>query len=449
MVWQDFMFGNDWQPGTYGFENNVEKEAGDQVRRLRRHPSIVLWSGNNETEIAFHWMDRDKLPSDVRLQMWQDYLTLFHGVLARTIARLDPELPYWPSSPSADLEPTSPAFASGDEHIWDVWHGRVPFSTYETHHPRFVSEYGFQSFPDIRTIETFTTPEDRTSIFTPVMLAHQKNNEGNSLIREYMLRDYSEPKDFDSFLYVSQILQAEGIKLGAEHFRRDRPRTMGSLYWQLNDCWPVASWSSIDYTGRWKALQFYAKRFYAPVLVSPHVEDATLKIAIVSDRTERRSGSLRVQRLRFDGTSVFDKTISVEIPPLSSHTAYAVPLAELSAADSDLTRSYVVSTLCVAEEPPARNIAYLVPTKQIKLPKAHISLSTEATPGGASLVVHTDNLARSIEISSDDPTATFDDNFFDLLPGETRKIGMTTRLPMEQLKSSLHVRSLIDAFPEQ
>ena len=142
----------------------------------------------------------------------------------------------------------------------------------------------------MRTIEAFTQPEDRTGIFTPVMLAHQKNNEGNSIIHDYLLKDYSEPKDFASFLYVSQVLQAEGIKIGAEHFRRSRPETMGSIFWQLNDCWPVASWSSIDYYGRWKALQYYARRFYAPILVSPHVEDGSLKVYIVSDKTKADAG---------------------------------------------------------------------------------------------------------------------------------------------------------------
>ena len=254
LVWQDFMFGNDWQPGTYSFKLNIEAEAEDQVRRLRNHPSIVLWCGNNETEGAMGWVPRPALPADVRYQMWQDYLTEFSGILPRVVARLEPEVPYWPSSPSADYEALS-AITTRAAMRTSGTCGTVacPFSTYETHHARFVTEYGFQSFPEMKTIEAFTEPADRTSIFTPVMLAHQKNNEGNSIIHDYLLKDYPEPKDFASFLYVSQVLQAEGIKIGAEHFRRSRPETMGSIFWQLNDCWPVASWSSIDYYGRWKA----------------------------------------------------------------------------------------------------------------------------------------------------------------------------------------------------
>jgi beta-mannosidase len=362
------------------------------------------------------------------------------------VARLDPEVPYWPSSPSADLEPTTPAYTSGDDHIWDVWHGRATFQTYETHHPRFVSEYGFQSFPDIQTIRTFTTEADRASIFTPVMLAHQKNNEGNALIHEYMLRDYSEPKDFDSFLYVSQVLQAEGIKLGTEHFRRDRPRTMGSIYWQLNDCWPVASWSSIDSQGHWKALQFYAKRFYAPVLVSPVVENGALQVSVISDRTTVHTGSLEVKYLHFDGKVLFDKTVPVDVQPLSSKIVYQLPLIELSAAEQDLSQGFVVTTLKVAGEPVSENIVYLLPIRQIKLPQAHVSITLQAAAGGAIVLLHTDALARSVQLTSDEEAATFDDNFFDLLPGETRTVSYNSALPIDEIRAKLHVRSLSDAF---
>jgi beta-mannosidase len=228
-----------------------------------------------------------------------------------------------------------------------VWHGRVPFSTYETHHWRFVTEYGFQSFPEMKTIEASHKPEDRTGIFTPVMLAHQKNNEGNSIIHDYLLKDYPEPKDFASFLYVSQVLQAEGIKIGAEHFRRSRPETMGSIFWQLNDCWPVASWSSIDYYGRWKALQYYARRFYAPILVSPHVEDGSVKVYIVSDKTvEATPATLRVRLMDFDGKVLLEESHAVDVAPLSSKVYLDWPLKKLAdAGAADTSRVFVVADL--------------------------------------------------------------------------------------------------------
>lgn len=447
LIWHDFMFGNEWQPGTYDFKLNVEKEAEDQLRRLRNHPSIVLWSGNNETEIAFHWLDRDKLDPTVRLQIWQDYLALFHGALAQAVARFDPAVPYWPSSPSADLEPTSPTYESGDAHIWDVWHGRVPFSAYEEHHARFVSEFGFQSFPELRTIESFTGPQDRTGILTDVMLAHQKNNEGNSIIHEYLLRDYAEPKDFASFLYVSQVLQAEGIKLGAEHLRRDRPRTMGSLFWQLNDCWPVASWSSIDSFGRWKALQFYAKRFYAPVLVSPHVENGTLAVYAVSDRTESRTGTLLVQHLGFDGKVLSSNRTQVTVPPLASTILASVPMTQLSqVAGGKLEDGFIVATLTVAGEPVSRNLTYLVPTRQIHLPAAKVTSEVTKEGDGLRVKLTTDTLARSVRLVSADDDAKFEDNYFDLLPGETRILHVDTKTSLDDFKKTLEVTSLADAF---
>jgi len=448
MIWQDFMFGNDWQPGTYAFKLNVEAEAEDQVRRLRNHPSIVIWSGNNETESAFSWAGRPAYPPDVRLQMWQDYLTVFSGILPRVVARLDAETPYWPSSPSADYEPVSATYHTGDDHIWDVWHGRVPFSTYETHHSRFVTEYGFQSFPEMKTVEAFTQPEDRANIFTTVMLAHQKNNEGNAIIHDYLLKDYSEPKDFASFLYVSQVLQAEGIKIGAEHFRRLRPETMGSIFWQLNDCWPVASWSSIDYYGRWKALQYYARRFYAPVLVSPHVEDGALKVYIVSDKVKAEPASLRVRLMDFDGKVLLEELRYVEVAPLTSKVYLDWPLKKITdAGAADTSRVFIVADLQIAGATEiSRNIIYLAPTKGVHLKPAQLKVETTGANGRYKIRVSSQVLARSVYLSFGDLDAQLSDNYFDLLPGETVEITLTSAASLDALKAQLKVISLTDAF---
>ncbi len=447
MVWQDFMFGNNWQPGTYAFKQNIEAEAEDQVRRLRNHPSIVLWCGNNETEVAMGWAPRPSLSPDVRYQMWQDYLTEFSGILPRVVARLEPEIPYWPSSPSADYEEVNEHFHSGDEHIWDVWHGRVPFSTYEAHHPRFVTEYGFQSFPEMRTIETFTLPEDRTSIFTPVMLAHQKNNEGNSIIHDYLLRDYPEPKDFPSFLYVSQVLQAEGIKIGAEYFRRSRPETMGSLFWQLNDCWPVASWSSIDYDGRWKALQYYARRFYAPVLVSPHEEGGSMRIYVVSDKTTALPATLKVRLMDFDGKVLLEDKHEVTVNPLASKVYLDWPLEKLTAAGAaDTSRVFIVAELSAGGNLLSRNIAYLAPIKEVHLKPANLSVAVSAEKGSYTVRVNSPVLARDVYLSFGNLDATVSDNYFDLLPGESKDIIVNSNATLDALKAKMQVVSLTDAF---
>jgi beta-mannosidase len=447
MVWEDFMFGNDWQPGTYAFKLNIEAEAEDQVRRLRNHPSIVVWCGNNETESAMTWVGRPNYPPDVRYQMWQDYLTEFSGILPRVVARLDAETPYWPSSPSADYEQLSDHYQSGDAHIWDVWHGRVPFSTYETHHARFVTEYGFQSFPEMKTIEAFTQPEDRANIFTPVMLAHQKNNEGNSLIHDYLLKDYPEPKDFASFLYASQVLQAEGIKIGAEHFRRSRPETMGSIFWQLNDCWPVASWSSIDYYGRWKALQYYARRFYAPVLVSPHIEDGSLKVYIVSDKTKAEPATLRVRLMDFDGKVLLEETSAVNVAALTSKVYLDWPLKKLTdAGAADTSHVFVVAELTAGGAQISRNLVYLAPVKGVQLKPAQLKVETSGANGRYKIRVTSPVLARSVYLSFGNLDAQVSDNYFDLLPGETVEIAATSAATLDQLKAQLKVISLTDAF---
>jgi len=447
MVWQDFMFGNDWQPGTYAFKQDIEAEAEDQVRRLRNHPSLVLWSGNNETEMGFNWPPRNTLPADVKFQMWQDYLTEFSGILPRVVARLEPEIPYWPSSPSADYEPLSDQFQTGDTHDWTVWHGRAPFSEYEQHHWRFVTEYGFQSFPEMRTVENFTEPQDRTGIFTPVMLAHQKNNEGNSIIQDYIARDYPKPKNFASFLYVSQVLQAEGIKIGAEHFRRSRPQTMGSIFWQLNDCWPVASWSSIDYFGRWKALQFYARRFYAPILVSPHVEDGALKVYIVSDKTRAQQATLHLRLIDFQGKVLLDQVQSVEIAPLASRVAIAWPLEKLADVGiSDPSRVFAVADLSAGGAEISRNLTYLVPVKNIQLPQAPLAAELEGGDGTFRIRITSPVLARDVYLSFGDLDAKVSDNYFDLLPGETAMITVASPASIENLRAQMTVISLTDAF---
>jgi beta-mannosidase len=449
MVWQDFMFGNDWQPGTYAFKQNIEAEAEDQVRRLRNHPSIVLWCGNNETESAMSWAPRPALPMEVKYQMWQDYLTEFSGILPRVVARLEPEIPYWPSSPSADYEAKSDNYQTGDAHIWDVWHGRVPFSTYETHHARFVTEYGFQSFPELRTVESFTQPEDRANIFTPAMLAHQKNNEGNDIIHNYLLKDYPEPKDFSSFLYVSQVLQAEGIKIGAEHFRRSRPQTMGSIFWQLNDCWPVASWSSIDYYGRWKALQYYARRFYAPILVSPHVEDGAVKVYIVSDKTEAAKTTLRVRLMDFTGKVLLEESKQVAVEALASKAYLEWPLKKLTDAGAhDLSRVFVEAELSEDKDLLSRNLTYISPVKEVHLPVAPLQANLSPAPAKTFRVrVSSPVLARSVYLSFGELDATVSDNYFDLLPGETAVIQVQSSATLEELKAQMKAISLVDAFP--
>lgn len=448
MVWHDLMFGNNWQPGTYSFKQDIQQEAEYQMTRLRNHPSIVIWAGNNETESLRDWNGNGQLPPSVHERIWQDYLTEFSGVLATTAARVDPQTPYWPSTPSADYEELTDAYQSGDNHDWSVWHQDADFSEYEKRPWRFVSEYGFQSFPEMKTIESFTSPEDRKDIFTPVMLVHQKNWGGNKIMQTYMSRYFGEPKDLASFLYASQVLQAEGIKVGAESFRRKRPETMGSLFWQLNDCWPVASWASIDYYGRWKALQYYARRFYAPVLVSPHFDNGTLSLFIVSDKVAAEDGQLRLRILDFNGKVIKETSQNVTIAPLASRIYQQITMTDLlSLGKLDMSRLVGVANLTIGGKEVSSNLVFFVPSKQIHLQPATISAEISPATDGFNVVMKSPVLARAAYLSFGGADVQYSDNYMNLLPNEPVSIHVTgDNVTLEELRKQMKVVSLVDAF---
>jgi beta-mannosidase len=443
MVWQDFMFACSMYPGDEKFLASVRAEAEDNVRRLRNHPSIVIWVGNNEVETAWqHWGWKQNLPG----KLWDDYKKIFHGVLPETLAALDPARPYWPSSPSSNLEDDSDSQRMGDVHYWEVWHAAKPFTEYEKQHPRFMSEYGFQSFPQTETVNYYTLPSDQ-DIQSPVMLAHQKHPRGNQLIREYMLRDYPEPKDFESFLYVSQVLQAEGIKVGAEHMRRIMPHNMGSLYWQLDDCWPVASWSGIDYFGRWKALHFYARRFYNDTLLSPHVEDGRVEFYVVSDRTQPETAELRATLMDFAGRTLREKRQDLTVAPLASKSYLGMPLEELLRGQ-DTAKVFLHCELVSRGRVVSANSLFFRPYKELAVRASHVTTNVARTRGGFALTLKSDTLACAVYLSAAGLEGTFSDNYFDLLPNaETRVEFRAARATsLEDFRANLRVRSLADAF---
>jgi len=308
-----------------------------------------------------------------------------------------------------------------------------------------MTEFGFQSFPEMRTIRTFAKPKD-LDIRSVVMQAHQKNKGGNERILSYMLREYRAPKDFESFVYLSQVQQAEIIKLGAEHLRRDRPRTMGSLYWQLNDCWPVASWSSIDYYGHWKALHYYARRFYDDVLISPYLHDNQLDVYVVSDKQQPLAGKIRVRLLDFSGNTMLDQTQDVQVPALSSASYLKLP-QEALAAKGDLRRSFVVTDLEVSGQRVSRNLVFFDVTQHLELPVApKIESSLTKTEGGYNLTLKSSVLARNVYVSFGDLDVDMSDNYVDLLPGETVTLKLTSASPLDQLKGAMKITSLMDAF---
>jgi beta-mannosidase len=453
MVWQEFIFGGDMVPGGADFQNNVRQEAIEQVERLRDHPSIVLWCGNNEIETGWvHWDDRKIFkeavsPAD-REKVWTDYVVLFHSVLAGVVARYADPVPYWASSPSANFEDPPDSQSNGDMHYWQVWHALAPIEMYTQQFPRFMSEYGFQSFPELRTIRSFAQPGDM-DIHSATMQDHQKNHGGNERILSYMLRWYPEPKDFASFVYLSQVLQAEAVKVGAEHLRRQMPDTMGSLYWQLNDCWPVASWASIDYYGRWKALQYYARRFYDDVLVSPFAHDGKVDVYVVSDKLQPLSGQIHWRLLDFNGKVLLEKTQDVQVPVQSSAVYFTLNEKELLA-KADPKKSFLVFDLAVGGQSVSRNLIFFDTMHNLDLPTSvHIEKSLETSNGTHVLTLRSPVLARCVYISFGDLDVQSADNYFDLLPGEpvTVKLKTPSSVSLDQLTSSLQVISLTDAFP--
>jgi len=334
----------------------------------------------------------------------------------------------------------------GDMHYWQVWHASAPFSEYEKQRPRFMSEYGFQSFPQIETVNTYTVPGDH-DIQSPVMLAHQRHPRGNQLVREYMLRDYPEPKDFESFLYISQVLQAEGIQIGAEHLRRIMPHNMGSLYWQIDDCWPVASWSSIDYTGRWKALQYYARRFYSQILLSPHEENGNLNFYIVSDRPRTTAAQLNVSLLDFAGQTLWSENKAINVAGLNSKSYLAVPINTVLAGN-DRKGVFVSAELLVGGKIVSSHLHFFEPYKSLTMQRPQINSELVRTQRGFRVTLSSDKLARAVYLSTVNQSGTFTDNYFDLVPGKrvVTEFRSAASITPAQFREQLKIRSLADAF---
>lgn len=453
LVWQDFMFACSMYPGDPSFLENVRQEAIDQTKRLRRYASVVLWCGNNEIDVAWAefeenagWGWKQKYSDTVRKQLWLDYKNLFHGVLAEVTSNVVPNEPYWPSSPLADLTHDKEQHAlgvktSGDVHYWDVWHGKQPFEAYNENVGRFMSEYGFQSFPSIETIKTFAEPS-AYDISSDVMSHHQKNGAGNQLIKTYMDKYLPEPKDFESFLYMSQVLQAEGIQHAIEAHRRNKPYCMGTLYWQMNDCWPVASWSSIDYFGRWKALHYQVKESFKDVLVSIEEKNEQLNIFIVSDVLTSQSLTLSVSLLDLAGQVMKHHQSEVDVAKNMSQCVQTINLSELL---GDMPRDTVVLKVELGNKENVVDVKkhYFVSTKQLSLEPADISVQRDET--NHCFNISTTAFAKSIELKSEE-AGYFSMNYFDLLPGETVNVQFFKRNQLTPELPEVTIRSLIDTI---
>ncbi len=446
-VWQDFIFACSTYP-TFDeeFMRNFKTEAEDNVRRMRHHPCIALWCGNNELEMGLigeQWDDRH--------MSWHDYSLLFDELLPAVITALDPERDYWPCSPHTPNGPredfNNPA--CGDAHLWDVWHGKKPFEYYRTCAHRFISEFGFQSFPEPSTVTGFTLPEDR-NITSYVMEHHQRSWIGNGTILTYMLDWFQLPSTFDMTLWLSQILQGVGMQYGVEHWRRNMPTTMGTLYWQLNDCWPVASWASIDYHGRWKASHYLAKRFYAPVLISgvEDIEHGTVAVHVTSDLREQADGTIVWKITDTAGNILAEDSRELSIPALQDSLVTTIDAKELLAKHGK--RNLLVwmeawrDGVCVSG-----NICTFIRPKHLTLgdPK----LAFEILPSGDTelqVTITAKSPALWVWLTAGDIVLRCSDNFLHLQANvpQVLRITVPAGTPCADVASKLRAYSLFDTY---
>ena len=417
LVWQDFMFACAMYPGDANFIENVKQEAIENVKRLRQHPSIALWCGNNEnSEGWFRWGWQDGKTDAQKEKIWRDYHSVFRHVLPKVLDSLHPSIDYWESSPKYGRG--DKRFKSeGDAHDWWVWHDGYPFEHFEEEVPRFMSEFGFQSFPSYESIKYFTEL-DSIDISHSSFASHQKHPRGFKLIKEYMERDFPVPQNDEDYVYVSQLLQAHGITKGVEAHRRAKPYNMGTLYWQLNDCWPVVSWSSIDGLGNWKALHYKVKRSFENVLISTVRENDSLKVYLVNDNLTDIERPLRASWMDFYG-SVFDEfEARIKIPANSSELVFAQPLNEEIFNYKD-----VVLKIEFGE---TNALHYFAKPKDLNLIRSEIFSEISKNENGFLVTLSAKSLHKDVFLFSSEK-GKWSDNFFDLIPGEEKVVQFTTQ----------------------
>lgn len=445
IVWQDFMFACAVYELTPEFKENIRQEFIDNVKRLRHHTSLGLWCGNNEMEMFVEqksgWVTKK---TEVR-----DYVIMYEQLIPEVLAKYDPQTFYWPASPSsggAFDEPNSPD--RGDVHYWDVWHGNKPFSDYRKYFFRYLSEFGFQSFPCRKTIETFTDDPGDLNIFSYVMEKHQRQFSGNGKIMNYMQQTYLYPTDFDTLLYASQLLQADAIRYGIEHFRRNRGRCMGAIVWQLNDCWPVVSWSSIDYCGRWKALHYAEKRAFAPLMLSCQEESMMTQEADMNREHFEFEKSIRLNAANETRESVHVEVSwalrsasaeilrdggvqEVEVPALTS-----VWLEKVLLPDIDIFSQYVSFEMRREGKVVSEGTVLFSPPKYFRYENPHLSACTE----GDEIVVSAKAYAKSVEIQNENEDLILSDNYFDLNGNEKRVRVISGEIKGIRLRSVYDIR---------
>jgi beta-mannosidase len=443
-IWLDFKFGCTTYPAfDDAFLANVTQEARDNIARLRHHPSIALWCGNNEI-MFFRGTDRwtaDKMSAG-------DYYKLFRDTLGNEVRRLAPQSDYVTGSPDC-----------GDVHFWEVWHGGKPFEVYRDIHG-FVSEFGFQSFPEPKTAGTFTAPADRESVYSQVMKYHERSNRmymdvkedgkiGTDKIMILVKKYFREPKDFESTLWLSQITQGYGIKYGAEGWRREMPKSMGCVYWQYNDCWPCSSWSSVDYFGRWKALHYMAQRFYAPLLVSAaeDVKSGKIDVYVTSDRMQDCTGRLQWTVTDVSGRTLREDFLNVDIPARKSRMVQSLRLTD-DLQHSGANNVLVWLNLDVGGRPVSDNLVTFVYPGKLDLVDPRLSADVSEHEGQFTVTLKAEHPALWAWLELEGLDARCSQNFVHVCGQRPAEITVRPATPLtkEAFQRALRIRSLYDTY---
>lgn len=428
LVWLDFMVACANVYMTEEFERECAAEAEGVLKRLHHHASLGLFCGNNEMEEMIANQGKGE-----SLLVRNDYVRLYEHVLPELCERYAPQTFYWPSSPSSGGGFDEPGnFARGDTHYWEVWHGGVPFTTYRKKSFRFCSEYGFESFPSMKTIRTFCEEKDM-NCFSRVMEDHQKCKGGNGKILRYLADNYLYPSSFEDLVYLSQLLQADAIKYGVEHFRRQRGYCMGSIYWQFNDCWPVASWSSMDSLGRYKALHYAAKKFYAPVAMGLFLENGRLAVNISNETMSDFRGHIQLSLCRSDLTVLDQVRAEAAVEALTARDVFSYKVPE---ADPYETYLYV-DLYDEAGNFLMRQTELLVPAKHFSWLPPHLDFQFTDAEGGVEIAVTSDVFTKGVAIDFDSFDCVLSDNFFDLTDGQPYRVTARTDRSAAQLRDHL------------
>ena len=445
LVWQEFIFSCSIYPlDAPDFLENVRVEVVENIRRLRHRACLALWCGNNEME--WGWVDWNWNRPELQ-DLKTAYDRFFHDTLPAWCQAEDPDHSYWPSSPSSDTPFNDPnGQRQGDAHYWDVWHGRKPFTSYRDQYPRFMSEFGFQALPPLATIRTYAGEAD-WNMTSYIMEMHQKNASGNSLMVGQMLDTFRLPKDFVSLVYLSMALQAEGIRYGVEHWRRHPDRVAGTLYWQLNDCWPVASWSSLDYFGRWKALHYAARRFYAPLMLSIEDKPPEQAVYVSNDLLEPWEGAVNWSLETLAGEVLASGQAPIKAAPQAATQVCRLDFSD-RISDDNIRRLVFVAELWQGDRFVTRQTSGFAPIKHLSLADPAVTMDLRGERGQLIVELNSRSLALLVEVSLDGFDVVFSDNYFNLPAGRTTRIScpMPAGWTLSRAKKAFRLRSVYDSY---